>query len=267
MRRYGQAALPSLLMLLLALAMPLRGAQAGTACEQVAQDATAFVKAVKLAENTSAALDASGAEVALIARIGQDLSKYDLRYSHMAYAWRDHPKGRWTVVHLLNQCGTAASGIFDQGLANFFLDDLFAYESEIVIPGAQSQKRIVAMLASQAPARLHGASYNMLAFPFSTKYQNSNQWVLETYAASESASEDRETAQSWLRQAGYVPNTIWVPSVKRLGARVLRANVAFDDHPLGRRIAGQIDIVTVESVVRFVKKRDPAATESVVGIR
>ncbi|NIA00070.1 DUF2145 domain-containing protein [Massilia sp. CCM 8734] len=255
------------LLLLLVLAMALPFAHAGTACEEVEQDATKFVKAVKLAENTSAALDASGAEVAMIARVGQDLSKYDLRYSHMAYAWRDHPKGRWTVVHLLNQCGTASSKVFDQGLANFFLDDLFAYESQIVIPGAQSQKRIVAMLASEAPTRLHGAHYNMLAFPFSTKYQNSNQWVLETYAASESAIGDRSAAQSWLKQAGYAPNTIWVPSVKRLGARVFRANVAFDDHPLGRRIAGQIDIVTVESVVRFVKKRDPAVTESVVGIR
>ncbi|MDM5181190.1 DUF2145 domain-containing protein [Massilia sp. DJPM01] len=256
------------LLLLLMLAMPLHGAHAGTACEEVAQDATSFVKAVKLAENTSAALEASGAEVALIARVGQDLSKYDLRYSHMAYAWRDHPKGRWSVVHLLNQCGTATSRLFDQGLANFFLDDLFAYESQIVIPGAQSQKRIAAMLASQAPARLHGEHYNMLAYPFSTKYQNSNQWVLETYAASasDSAIGDRGAAQSWLKQALYKPNTIWVPSVKRLGARVFRANVAFDDHPTGRRIAGQIDIVTVESVVRFVKLRDPATTESVVGI-
>ncbi|ATQ75981.1 hypothetical protein CR152_16640 [Massilia violaceinigra] len=264
MTRIGQRFL-----LLLVLAMPLQFAHAGTACEEVAQDATAFVKAVKLAENTSAALDASGAEVALIARVGQDLSKYDLRYSHMAYTWRDHPKGRWTVVHLLNQCGTAKSKVFDQGLANFFLDDLFAYESQIVIPSAQSQKRIVAMLASQAPARLHGENYNMLAFPFSPKYQNSNQWVLETYAASASdtAIDDRGAAQSWLKQAGYTPNTIWVPSVKRLGARVFRANVAFDDHPMGRRIAGQIDIVTVESVVRFVKKRDPGTTESVVGIQ
>ncbi|MDQ1815964.1 DUF2145 domain-containing protein [Massilia sp. CCM 9210] len=264
MTRIGQR-----LLLLLVLAMPLQFAHAGTACEEVAQDATAFVKAVKLAENTSAALEASGAEVALIARVGQDLSRYDLRYSHMAYTWRDHPKGRWTVVHLLNQCGTAKSKVFDQGLANFFLDDLFAYESQIVIPSAQSQKRIVAMLASQAPARLHGENYNMLAFPFSAKYQNSNQWVLETYAASasDSAIDDRGAAQSWLKQAGYAPNTIWVPSVKRLGARVFRANVAFDDHPMGRRIAGQIDIVTVESVVRFVKKRDPGTTESVVGIQ
>lgn len=261
MNRIGRRVL-----LLLVLALPLRLAHAGTACEEVAQDAANFVKAVRLAENTSAALDASGAEVALIARIGQDLSRYDLRYSHMAYTWRDHPKGRWTVVHLLNQCGSATSKVFDQGLANFFLDDLFAYESQVVIPGAQSQKRIVAMLASQAPARLHGADYNMLAFPYSTKYQNSNQWVLETYAASEAAVEDRGAAQSWLRQAGYAPDTIWVPSVKRLGARVFRANVAFDDHPLGRRIAGQIDIVSVESVLRFVKKRDPAASASVVGI-
>ncbi|WP_229458757.1 DUF2145 domain-containing protein [Massilia glaciei] len=38
---------------------------------------------------------------------------------------------------------------------------------------------------------------------------------------------------------------------------MFRANIAFDDHPFGRRMAGQIDTVTVESIVRFIRARDP----------
>jgi hypothetical protein len=38
---------------------------------------------------------------------------------------------------------------------------------------------------------------------------------------------------------------------------MFRANVAFDDHPFERRMAGQIDTVTVESVYRFIEQRDP----------
>ena len=36
-----------------------------------------------------------------------------------------------------------------------------------------------------------------------------------------------------------------------------RANIAFDDHPFDRRMAGQIDTVTVESVYRFIAHREP----------
>ena len=69
------------LLLILALATGL--AHAGTPCEPKKTDVATFVKAMKLAERTLAALDKSGAQVALIARVGQDLSKYGLRYSHM----------------------------------------------------------------------------------------------------------------------------------------------------------------------------------------
>ena len=244
-------------------------AQAGRVCEVKKVNAANFIAAMNLAEKTRSALDASKAQVALIARVGQDLSRYGLRYSHMAYVWRDHPRGRWIVVHELNQCGTAQSALFEQGLANFFLDDLFAYEAEIVIPSPQSQARIVAMLASNTPLRMHRARYNMLAYAFSTQYQNSNQWVLETYAASASelALHERSQAQAWLKLAGYRPLTVHVPAGTRLGARLFSANIAFDDHPFARRAAGQIDTVTVESVLRFVRQRDPKATEFLVTVK
>jgi hypothetical protein len=238
-------------------------AQAGTPCEPKKTDAANFVKAMKLAERTLDALDKSGAQVAMIARVGQDLSKYGVRYSHMGYAWRDHPQGRWLVVHELNQCGTAQSALFDQGLGNFFLDDMFDYETLIVVPAPAAQARIAAVLASATPLRLHGARYNMLAFPYSTSYQNSNQWLLETYAASISDMpiESRAQAQAWLKLAGYQPITINIPAMTRLGARMFRANVAFDDQPFERRMADKIDTVTVDSVLRFVHQRDPQARE------
>ena len=253
------------LLLLFLVACSLGTAHAGQACEEKQSTVATFTSGMKLAENTLGALEASGAQVALIARVGQDLSRQGLRYSHMAYVWRDHPKGRWLVVHELNECGTAQSALYDEGLGNFFFD-VFAHEAAILIPSPQSQERIVAMLASPAARTLHSPRYNMLAYAFSTQYQNSNQWVLETYAAS--ASEfpvaDRGKAQQWLKLAGYAPITVHVPTAQRLGARLFRANVEFDDHPFGRRAAGQIDTVTVESVMRFVKQVDPGAREILV---
>jgi hypothetical protein len=254
------------LCLLLLLACSLNSAHAGRVCENKKMSASNFIAAMNLADKTRNALDVSKAQVAIISRVGQDLSRYGVRYSHMAYVWRDNANARWTVVHELNQCGTARSSLYEQGLGNFFLDDLFAYEADVFIPTPASQKRIMAMLAGYAPRAMHEGRYNMLSYAFSTEYQNSNQWVLETYAASSSEMVigDRYQAQAWLKLAGFRPITINVPATTRLGARMFSANISFDDHPFGRRAAGMIDTVSVESVLRFMRAREPGAQEMLV---
>src|SRR5689334_17758224 len=115
-------------------------AQAGTNCEPKPLAPATIRQGMDIAAKVYRTLDESDAEVALVARVGQDLGKYGLRYSHMAYVWRDHPKGRWLVVHELNQCGTAQSTLFDEGLGNFFLDDMFAYEALLVVPAKDEQR-------------------------------------------------------------------------------------------------------------------------------
>jgi hypothetical protein len=45
---------------------------------------------------------------------------------------------------------------------------------------------------------------------------------------------------------------------------MFRANIAFDDHPFERRMTRQIDVVTVDSIVRFMRQREPKAQEIVV---
>ncbi|MGK5068832.1 DUF2145 domain-containing protein [Janthinobacterium sp. RT4P48] len=250
------------------ISLALAGAaHAGRSCEEKPTDATTLAKSMELAQKTLQALDGSGAQVALVARVGQDLSKYNLRYSHVALAWRDHPQGRWLVVHELNECGTAQSSLFNEGLGNFFMDDVFMYESLILIPGQDTQQQLARLLASSTPKRLHEAHYNMLAYPFSTKYQNSNQWVLELLAAASNAPgkiETRAEAQGWLRSASYAPQTLSIPAATRLGARMFRANIAFDDHPFERRMTRQIDVVSVDSITRFLRQREPQIQEIVV---
>ena len=261
------ARLAALLCLCTGLAV-LPPAQAGRSCEPLPGDAGAAVKSLDLAQRAKLALEASGAQVALIGRAGQDLSKYQLTYSHMALAWRDHPEGRWLVVHELNECGTASSTLYNEGLGNFFID-VHQYKTVILIPGAATQAALARVLASNTPRRLHADRYNMLAFPYSTKYQNSNQWVLETYAAASAPTgqiETRAEAQAWLKTADYRPITLNIPAATRLGGRMFRANIAFDDQPFDRRMAGQIDTVTVDSMLRFVKQRDPEAKEIMLSL-
>ena len=231
-------------------------------------DAAVAQQALGLAHQAQQALNASGAEVALIARAGQNLSYYGVRYSHFGFVWRNHPKGAWRVMHELNQCGTAASEIYDDGLGNFFLDDLWKMEAVILIPNQPAQQRLAAVFASRGHLALHEAHYNMVAYAFSTKYQNSNQWALEVIAVAEARDAvvtSREQAQQWLKSTGYQPTELTLDALTRLGARVTKANIAFDDHPGELRWSDRIRTVTADSVFGFIEARDPHATRIALG--
>lgn len=245
------------------LAMASAQVQAGRSCEERLPDARVVQQALDLAIEAQQKLDASGAEVALIARAGQNLSRYGLRYSHFGFVWRDHPKGTWRVTHALNECGTATSEIYDEGLGNFFLDDLWRMEAVILIPGASTQQRLASIFTARRHLAFHDARYSMVAYPYSTKYQNSNQWALEVIAAAgarDMVVSSREQAQQWLKFAGYQPTELKLDALTRLGARVTKANVAFDDHPGELRWSDRIRTVTVDSVFSFVANRDAGST-------
>lgn len=252
-----------------ALALVLhQGAFAGQTCSDVPPRPESVRMAFSSARALSAELDKIQPQVALVARVGQDLSKYGLRHSHLGFVLKDASSGQWRVMHLLNACGTADSAIWREGLANFFLDDLFSYESLMILPSPEVQVQILAKLADPSQyLKLFTPHYNMLAYPFATKYENSNQWVLELLTkvyAGNIEIDNREKAQQWLKLMGYEPTTLDLGPMARLGGRMFRANVAFDDHPNERRFANQIDIVTVVSMTRFLKKIDSATTLTVV---
>lgn len=254
-----------LLLACLAFSLP---SFAGRPCEDSALDPRKAMKALELAQKTKLRLDDSKAEIAIIARVGQDLSKYKLRYSHLGLI-QHMPDGTWSVMHELNQCGTANSELFREGLGNFFLDDMFAFETLILIPSTELQQNLKLVMADGRAKSLHAVRYNMLSYPFSTTYQNSNQWALEVIAAAQASDlkiETRGQAQAWLKAAAYQPDTLQISAATRLGARMFRANVSFDDHPFDRRMAGQIDTVTVESIVRFMMAKDPKTEKLVFGL-
>jgi hypothetical protein len=230
-------------------------AAAGWACEErqtpVDQTAVAFDTALNLAKT----LDASGQKVAIIARRGQQLDKYGLSFSHAGFAMKT--ADGWTVVHALNICGSATEKLFTQGLADFYADDLVSKEIAVAIPEAWLQDRLAQVLASKDEVfRMYQATYSAVAYPFSTKYQNSNGWLLETYAraASDVVLPSRDEAQAWLKVAGYKPSVIDVGPLSRLGGRMFKANVFFDDHPPDLRWSGKITVNTGDAVLRFVAK-------------
>lgn len=244
------------LLAFLAVLLP-QVAGAGQSCEEHEATADNLRRTFELALETRKNLETSGAKVAILARAGQDLSRWGLSWSHAGIAWRDNPSGRWIVTHLLNECGTALSGIYEEGLANFFSDAPVRWEVLVIVPPPETQDGIAAVLAGDAPLRMHEPAYSTVAYPFATRYQNSNQWILEVAAESLAGRSfsSRAEAQRWLQDNGYRATTLNIPTLTRLGGRMFRANVAFDDHPPERRWAGRIDTVTVESLATFFADR------------
>jgi hypothetical protein len=237
-----------------ALALALATANAGQTCEQKAPDAQAVARGLSLASRVEQHLKGTGAQVVLIARVGQDLREYGQRYSHLGFAYLDGDK--WRVAHKLNDCGTDHGALYRQGLGEFFLDTPFDYEAGIVVPTPEVQARLLAVLRdNQRLGQMHTPAYSMVAYAWSQQYQQSNQWALETLAmAQEPAATDRVRAQAWLKLHGYEPATLRLSTFKRLGARVTSANVAFDDHPDAQRYSGRIATVTADSVLLWVAR-------------
>ena len=267
------------LTLALAAAMVLAApaARAGRSCEAHALTPQSVARGLQLAQRTQQALDASGAQVVLLARAGQDLSRYGVRWSHLGIAYRQpdaaSPGGSvWRVLHKLNQCASAEAAVYRQGLGDFFLDDLWRFETAWVVPTPEVQKQLLALLQGGGPGTLslHHKPYSIVSYAWSQTYQQSNQWAIETLALAmepsivaapgEPVAASRQRAQAWLQLKGYAPAVLTIGPLIRLGGRMTAANVAFDDHPNEKRYADRIETVTVDSVFAWMPRAGLGAT-------
>lgn len=256
----------------LAAGMLIGGAAyAGRSCEQKKPSVQTIERGLALAERTMSALDASGNSVVVLARAGQDLTKYGVRYSHLGFAYRQ-PDGNgghvWRVVHKLNHCGTNLADIYRQGLGEFFLDDLWRYEAVYAAPAPQVQARLLALLQDDRQAvKMHHRPYSIVSYAWGRKYQQSNQWAIETLAAAmEPAVDSRLQAQAWLQLRGYRPAVLKLDALTRLGGRLGAANVAFDDHPFDQRFSDRIETVTVDSVLAWLQRSGLADRPVSIGL-
>ncbi len=258
--------------LLAALLFWIPMAHAGRACaEPQPLKIQTIERALDLATRTLSALEASGAKVVVLARAGQDLSKYGIKYSHFGFAYQqsdDHGGHVWRILHKLNQCGTAEAALYRQGLGEFFLDDLWKYEAAWVVPNPQVQSSLLSLLLDERRSvQMHQKPYSMVSYVWGLKYQQSNQWAIETLALAMAPDADsrwgRQQAQTWLKKMDYQPTVLNIGPLTRLGARVSAANVAFDDHPDEKRFSDRIETVTVDSVFAWLIRAGLASQPAV----
>ncbi|PJK08853.1 hypothetical protein CO614_10250 [Lysobacteraceae bacterium NML120232] len=247
--------------LLMSLPLP---ALAGRGCEKREITPENLAAAAQTALTVADALEAHNAPVALVARVGTDLSRYGMTYSHAGFAVRDHNNGRWTVVHLLNRCGTDKASVYAQGLVNFFADDLINQDARIVwLPEAEAE-RLADYLRQLPRNSLLNPNYNLISRPGSERTQNSTAWVLETLAVAQLPGDQPITRQrtfAEVSQHGFTPDTIRIAYGKRVLGGLFSANTDFTDHPVSTRLQGQYPVVTVRSIFRYMQANGLAAEQ------
>ncbi|GKT25427.1 DUF2145 domain-containing protein [Acidovorax sp. SUPP3334] len=196
-------------------------AQAGRSCEPRKPTPQLIERGLQLAERTAAALDA------------------------------EHARHGTQVVVLAR----AGQDLSRHGLRYSHLG--WAYRTP------QGPWRVVHKLneCGTAVGAVYRQGLGMVSYPWSTKYQQSNQWAIETLAAAmEPATvRTRDQAQAWLRWKGYEPTVLKIGALTRLGGRVTAANVAFDDHPDSERFANRIATVTVDSTLAWLQRAQLAS--------
>lgn len=205
------------------------------------------------AQQLKQSLDKQPDPIAILVRQGQDMSSRHLTWSHAGYAMRQ-PNGDWRVYHNLNLCGTAESSLFIQGLYEFLADDLVNQNIAILRPRADISSALQTLLQSPVKLNLfHSRRYNLIAWPFSGSWQNSNGWLLEVFArANDENIWSRNNARHWLQKQGYQPTVTSVSTLEKLGAKLFASNVFMEDQPADLLREGKVGLNSGDSVIRFI---------------
>lgn len=211
-------------------------------------------------------LDASGESVALISRTGIDLRDLGIRFSHAGILLKQVDDLPWSVRQLYYACDEGRPRLYDQGIAGFLFntDEPAAGHVSLVLmpPGPAQALRSTALDTARA-LRLLAARYSANAFPFSVRYQNCNQWVMELLATAWGGLADgddlRSRAQEWLAANGYSPQPIAVTSHLRKFAATFMPLVHLDDHPEDDRFGLKFRVSLPAAMEAFVRQHLPAA--------
>lgn len=244
-------------MVMLSLMSP---AQAGRTCDSHQVSVRELSSALEMADRLRRHLDRLDANHALVARVGGDISEHGLTYTHLGIAERQATNGSWHIIHQLNPCGSGRSVLRRHGLADFMLDDLHRHDVRLTPLRPNFARALETYLESDRAVQLHEPRYNMISHPGAgSKYQNSNQWVLEvlTDAGSPTVpqrSATRFTVQRQYRELGFQGSWVKIPALRRLGARLATSHIRFDDHPASQRAIGRFEVVTVRSILAHLNK-------------
>jgi hypothetical protein len=256
-------------LVLTAAAVPASHAGLGRYCDAPADPgAKAQDRLLQFAGVIKSTLDRSGQRLAIVARSGLDLGRFDQRYSHAGVSLLGNPQSPWAVRQLYYACDEKLPRLFDQGMAGFVMGLSSAgagFVSALLVPAAPAAALEQAVLDDHQALALLGAVYSANAHAFSLQYQNCNQWLAEMLASAWAADappepgRTRAAAQAWLQHSGYEPTVFDVGWRPLMWLARLSPWLHVDDHPAEDLEQQRFRVSMPAAIDAFVRQREPQA--------
>jgi len=248
-------------------AAALAAALACAAVPAAAQDSSAHVvvphftaeQAAAFSKQVERDLAAKGARVAMVFRAGRgrDQLPEGISYTHGAFwVYRTirtadgQSLSGYAVYNLYAGDGKAWSRIESRLVQDYPLDftrGSTVDDMGVIIPSPEMQRRIIAVIDSPTYAKVHNPAYSLVANPWSRKYQNCNNFMLNVIAAAVWETDDPARISADLK-AHYKPTIVKANAVLRLFGPIADPRLRTDDQK------GPIRTATYESLAAFMQE-------------
>ena len=246
---------------------------ADNSCGAIDLDALEMQQTFTIGKDLETALNQLKNEVIIVARSGQNLDKYGIRYSHAAFMVKE--KNEWQVYHLLNECPSGFGGLYQEGLGNFVMPAIAnaklkgKNDSQITetitfgfaIPPKQIQKKLKLLLQDPTIRKsVFEQQYSAVANPYNLINQNSNGWILEFYSIAEAQINqyhinNRKDAQDWLKSQSYQGSELPASVLKQRLAAMVVGNISLKGHDRSERYQGKLLINSGDSILNYIAKK------------
>lgn len=247
------------------IALACAATLAATAQPAMAQDSSAHVVAPHFTTEQAAAfskqverdLASKGARVAMVFRAGRmrDQLPEGISYTHGAFwVYRTiktadgQSLSGYAVYNLYAGDGKSWSKIESRLVQDFPLDftrGSTVNDMAVIIPSPEMQRRIIAVIDSPTYQKVHNPAYSLVANPWSRKYQNCNNFMLNVIGAAIWNTDDPDRITADLK-AHYKPTIVKANAVLRLFGPIADQRLRTDDQ------RGPIRTATYESLAAFM---------------
>ncbi len=213
---------------------------------------------IKFSKKVERALGASGARVAIIARMGRPASELPdgMHFTHVAFA----VYSQITAANGEKLYGYAIQNLYQRdgqpNISDLVVDypvDFFAgvaqLESGLIIPSPELQARLLKVIASPTYKQLHQSDYSVIANPYTLGKQNCTEFVLDVVNSAIYQTNDINVIKANER-AYFVAQPVNVSPIKLMLGSMFSAEVSTSDH------SGKAMTATFERIADYLQKYD-----------
>ncbi len=214
-----------------------------------------------------------GARVFIIARTGRPLSELPpgIRYTHTAfgvYSRINTSDGRTIPGYAMYNLYQKQDRLDRSELITDFPVDFFfcfyQLKAGVIIPIPELQKRLLQLIQSGAYRKLHNPIYSALANPFTSRFQNCTEYVLDVLNAAIYQTNDIKQLKA-NASAYFQPRKIHSNFLKLLLGTIFSPDIALSDHEETPKTATFTTIADYMTKYRMV--REIITITADVGIR